>query len=101
LLDALDLYVGALVDFIQVLAKAVQKPADFFRDTCHGEEFVRLANVFARNAGAPAVEPVYEVPGLIRGDAASQAAQFLGAVDQLGALGVLCLCCAVEVLRIG
>jgi hypothetical protein len=100
LLDALDLFVGALVDLVEVLAKAVQKPADLFRDARHGEKLVRRVHVLACRAGAPAAESVYEVPGLIRRDAARQTAQLLSRIDQLGTLCVLRLCRAMEILRI-
>jgi hypothetical protein len=91
----------ALVDFVKVLAKAVQKPPDFLRDACHSKKLVRLVDILAGCAGAPAAKPVDQVPRLVRPDTTSQVAQFLGAVDQLGTLCVLCLCCAVEVLRLG
>jgi len=96
--DALDFFVCAPVDFVAVLAKAIQKPADFFRHACHGEKLVRLVDVFACRAGAPTAKPVDQMPGLIRRDTAGQAARVLGTVDQRGALCVLRFCCAVEVL---
>jgi hypothetical protein len=58
LLYALDLFVCAPVDRVEVLTKTVQKPADFFRDACHGEKLVRRVDIFAGRAGAPAAEPV-------------------------------------------
>jgi hypothetical protein len=96
----LDLFVGAPVDLVEVLAKAVQKPADLFRDARHGEKLVRRVHVLARRAGAPAAKPVDEVPGLIRRDASRQTVQLLGRIDQLGTLCVLRLCRAVEALRV-
>jgi hypothetical protein len=81
LLNALDLLVRPVVDLVEVLASAVQEPADLFRHACHGEILVRRVDIRARCAGAPAAEPVDEVPGLIRRDAAGQAAQILGRVD--------------------
>jgi hypothetical protein len=86
LLDALDLLVCALVDLVEILAKAMQKPADLFRHARHGEKLVRRLDVLARCAGAPTAEPVDEVTRLIGRDAAGQAAQILGGVDQLGTL---------------
>jgi hypothetical protein len=101
LLNAPNLFVRLSVDLVKVLAKAIQQPADFFRHACHREKLVRRVDIFTCCASAPAAEPVDEMPGLIRGDAAGQAAQVLGAVDQLDTLCMLRICRAVETLRIG
>jgi hypothetical protein len=101
LLNALYLFVCSPVDLIEVLAKAVQKPADFFRNAGHGEKLVRRVDVLTGGAGAPATEPVDKVPGLVRRHTTRQAAQLLSAVNQLGALCVLCIGRAVKALRIG
>jgi hypothetical protein len=58
LLYALNLFVGPSVDLVEVLAKAIQKLTDFFRDARHGEKLVRRVDVLARRVGAPATEPV-------------------------------------------
>jgi hypothetical protein len=58
LLNALNLFVGSPVDLVEVLAKPIEKPADFFRHARHGEKLIGLADVLACCTGAPAAKPV-------------------------------------------
>jgi hypothetical protein len=58
LLNALNLFVCAPVDLVEVLTEAIQKPADFLRHACHGEKLVRRVDVLACRVGTPATEPV-------------------------------------------
>jgi hypothetical protein len=51
LLNSLDIFVCPAVDVVEVLAQAVQQPADFFRHACHGEILVRAVDILARTAG--------------------------------------------------
>jgi hypothetical protein len=100
-LDLLDLFVCPQIDLVEILAEAIEEPANFFGHACHGEKLVCLADVLGRCAVAPAAKSVDEMPGLICRDAACKLAQFLGAIDELSTFEVLRLCCAVKVLRIG
>jgi hypothetical protein len=58
LLNALNLFVCAPVDLVEVLTKPIQKPADFFRDACHAEKLIGLADVVAGCTRAPATKTV-------------------------------------------
>jgi hypothetical protein len=58
LLNALNLFVCAPVDLVEVLTKPIQKPADFFRDARHGEKLIGVADVLTGCTGAPATKPV-------------------------------------------
>jgi hypothetical protein len=58
LLNALNLFVCAPVDLVEVLAKPIQKPTDLFGDARHREKLVRLADVLTGRVGAPATKPV-------------------------------------------
>jgi hypothetical protein len=101
LLDLLDLFVSVPIDLVEILTKPIQKSTNLFRHPCHAEELVRIVDVLPSSPCAPAAEAVNKLPGLVCSDIARHLSQLLGAINQLSALRMLCLCCAVETLRIG